>query len=256
MPASKRAREIRFTALETLPEVGAGDDLATMICQAAAREYYVWPADVIVIVAQKIVSKSEGQVVNLRTVQPSAEAVQMAVELKRDPRLVSVILAESRRVVRKQSGVLIVETHHGWVCANAGVDQSNVPDAESVTLLPRDPDASAELLRAGLLALGVPVAGVIISDTFGRPWRNGLANVAIGVAGFAPLEDYRGRCDRHGRLLKGTVIAVADELSAAAELLMGKDSGIPVVLASGLRLKSASGAAREIMRPAEEDLFR
>ncbi len=168
----------------------------------------------------------------------------------------SVILAESRRVVRRQSGVLIVETHHGWVCANAGVDQSNVPGQDSVTLLPRDPDGSAERLRQGLLALDIPVAGVIISDTFGRPWRNGLANVAIGVAGFAPLEDYRGRRDRQGRLLKGTVIAVADELSAAAELLMGKDSGIPVVLAAGLRLPGAPGAARELIRPPAEDLFR
>ena len=256
MPASKGAREVRFTALETLPEVGAGDDLAAMISQAAALEHYVWPTDAIVVVAQKIVSKSEGQVVDLRTVQPSAEALQVAKELKRDPRLVSVILGESRRVVRQQSGVLIVETHQGWVCANAGVDQSNVPDQDSVTLLPRDPDASAARLHEGLLALGIPVAGVVISDTFGRPWRNGLANVAIGVAGFAPLEDYRGRCDRHGRLLKGTIIAVADELSAAAELLMGKDSGIPVVLAAGLRLRSAPGTARELIRPPAEDLFR
>jgi coenzyme F420-0:L-glutamate ligase/coenzyme F420-1:gamma-L-glutamate ligase len=256
MPVSKGPREVRFTALETLPEVAPGDDLAAMITQAAALEKYVWPADVIVVVAQKIVSKSEGQVVDLRTVQPSAEALQMAKELRRDPRLVSVILGESRRVVRKQSGVLIVETHHGWICANAGVDQSNVPDQDSVTLLPRDPDVSAERLRQGLAALGIPVAGVVISDTFGRPWRNGLANVAIGVAGFAPLEDYRGRRDRHGRLLKGTIIAVADELSSAAELLMGKDSGIPVVLASGLALKAACGAAREMIRPAGEDLFR
>jgi coenzyme F420-0:L-glutamate ligase/coenzyme F420-1:gamma-L-glutamate ligase len=247
---------VSFTGLETLPEVAGGDDLAAMIAAAAARERYAWPGDAIVIVAQKIVSKSEGQVVDLRTVTPSAEAVEMAVELGRDARLVSVILGESRRVVRKQRGVLIVETHHGWACANAGVDQSNVPDEDSVTLLPRDPDASAEKLREGLLALGVPVAGVVISDTFGRPWRNGLANVAIGVAGIAPLEDYRGRRDRHGRLLKGTVIAVADELASAAELLMGKDAGIPVVVVSGLHLKNASGAALELIRPQEEDLFR
>jgi len=247
---------VSFTGLETLPEVACGDDLAAMIAAAGARERYSWSDGAIVIVAQKIVSKSEGQVVDLGTVTPSAEAVEMAVELGRDARLVSVILGESRRVVRKQRGVLIVETHHGWACANAGVDQSNVPDEDSVTLLPRDPDASAEKLRQGLLALGVPVAGVVISDTFGRPWRNGLANVAIGVAGIAPLEDYRGRRDRHGRLLKGTVIAVADELASAAELLMGKDAGIPVVVVSGLHLKNASGAALELIRPQEEDLFR
>jgi coenzyme F420-0:L-glutamate ligase/coenzyme F420-1:gamma-L-glutamate ligase len=247
---------VSFTGLETMPEVGRGDDLAALIAAAAARESYVWSNGSIVVVAQKIVSKSEGQVVDLRTVVPTAEAVAMALELGRDARLVSVILGESRRVVRKQRGVLIVETHHGWSCANAGVDQSNVPDEDSVTLLPRDPDRSAERLRLGLLALGVPVGGVVISDTFGRPWRNGLANVAIGVAGIAPLEDYRGRHDRHGRLLKGTVIAVADELASAAELLMGKDAGIPVVVVSGLHLKNASGAALELIRPQEEDLFR
>ena len=247
---------VSFTGLETLPEVGCGDDLAALIVAAAARESYRWSSGAIVVVAQKIVSKSEGQVVDLGTVAPSAEAVAMAAELGRDPRLVSVILGESRRVIRKQRGVLIVETHHGWACANAGVDQSNVPGQESVTLLPRDPDASAERLRQGLLALDIPASGVIISDTFGRPWRNGLANVAIGVAGIAPLEDYRGRRDRQGRLLTGTIIAVADELAAAAELLMGKDSGIPVVMAAGLRLKSASGAALELIRPPAEDLFR
>lgn len=247
---------VSFTGLETLPEVNPGDDLAGLVVEAAAREAFVWCEGAIVIVAQKIVSKSEGQVLDLRAVSPSAADIAMAEELGRDPRLVSVILSESRRIVRKQRGVLIVETHHGWACANAGVDQSNVPGEDSVTLLPRDPDASAERLRQGLLARGVPAAGVVVSDTFGRPWRNGLANVAIGVAGFAPLEDYRGRRDRQGRLLKGTVIAVADELASAAELLMGKDAGIPVVIAAGLRLPAASGTALELIRPQEEDLFR
>ncbi len=250
------ARELRLRALQTLPEVATGDDLAALIVHAASREGVAWTSDAILVVAQKVVSKSEGQVVDLRTILPGAEAVAMANELGRDPRLVSVILGESRRVVRKGRGVLIVETHHGWACANAGVDQSNVPGEDHVTLLPRDPDASAARLLAGLRKLGANVAGVVVSDTFGRPWRNGLANVAIGIAGIAPLEDYRGRPDRHGRLLKGTVVAVADELAAAAELLMGKDAGIPVVVVTGLPSKQAAGAAVELIRPPAEDLFR
>jgi coenzyme F420-0:L-glutamate ligase / coenzyme F420-1:gamma-L-glutamate ligase len=252
--------EIRLTALRTLPEVAPGNDVAALIHEAAARESFQWQPGLVVVVAQKIVSKSEGQVVDLAVVEPSARAREMGRKLGKDDRLVEVILRESRRVVRCERGVLVVETHHGWVCANAGVDQSNVPGEDCVTLLPRDPDASAERLRAGLHARGVPVSGVVISDTFGRPWRNGLANVAIGVAGLAPLEDYRGQRDRQGRLLKGTVVAVADEVAAAAELLMGKADGVPVVMVSGLRdgliSSGAAGAAKDLIRPEAEDLFR
>src|SRR5580658_6160245 len=238
--------EIRLTPLRTLPEVAPGDDLAALICQAAARETYAWGVGLVVVVAQKIVSKSEGQVVDLDAIEPSPRAREMARELGKDAALVEVILRESRRIVRSERGVLVVETHHGWVCANAGVDQSNVPGENCVTLLPRDPDASAERLREGLQARSVPVSGVVISDTFGRPWRNGLANVAIGVAGLAPLEDYRGQHDRQGRLLKGTIVAVADEVAAAAELLMGKAEGVPVVVVSGLRFAAGTGAAKDL----------
>jgi coenzyme F420-0:L-glutamate ligase/coenzyme F420-1:gamma-L-glutamate ligase len=248
--------EIRLTALRTLPEVAPGDDLAALIHEAAAREGFAWTPGLVVVVAQKIVSKSEGQVVDLAAIEPSPRARDMARELGKDAALVEAILRESQRIVRSERGVLVVETHHGWVCANAGVDQSNVPGENCVTLLPRDPDASAERLREGLRARGAAVSGVVISDTFGRPWRNGLANVAIGVAGIAPLEDYRGRRDRQGRLLKGTIVAVADEVAAAAELLMGKAEGIPVVMVSGLQFAGGAGGAKDLIRPKAEDLFR
>jgi coenzyme F420-0:L-glutamate ligase/coenzyme F420-1:gamma-L-glutamate ligase len=248
--------EIRLTPLCTLPEVAPGDDLAALIFQAATREGFAWTPGLVAVVAQKIVSKSEGQVVDLDSIEPSARAREMSGQLGKDAALVEVILRESRRIVRSERGVLLVETHHGWVCANAGVDQSNVPGENCATLLPRDPDASAERLRAGLRAHGADVAGVVISDTFGRPWRNGLANVAIGVAGVTPLEDYRGQRDRQGRLLKGTIVAVADEVAAAAELLMGKAEGVPVVMVSGLRWAGGAGAAKDLIRPEAEDLFR
>ena len=247
---------ITLTPLRTLPEVRCGDDLAALICDAAEREGLRWSEGSVIVAAQKIVSKSEGLIVDLRTVTPPAEACELAEELGRDPRLVAVILSESRRVIRKARGVLIVETHHGWQCANAGVDQSNVPGEDCVTLLPRDADASAARLLAGLQARQAPAAGVVISDTFGRPWRNGLTNVAIGLAGFAPLHDYRGCSDRHGHVLKGTIVAVADELAAAAELLMGKAEGIPVVIISGFRVDAGAGTAKDLIRPEAEDLFR
>jgi coenzyme F420-0:L-glutamate ligase/coenzyme F420-1:gamma-L-glutamate ligase len=256
MSGEMSGAQLRLTALRTLPEVAPGDDLAALIHQATVREGYRWEPGLLLVVAQKVVSKSEGRIVDLAAIEPSPRAREMAGKLGKDAALVEVILRESRRVVRCERGVLVVETHHGWVCANAGVDQSNVPGENCVTLLPRDPDASAERLREGLHARGAPVSGVVISDTFGRPWRNGLANVAIGVAGIMPLEDYRGRHDRQGRLLKGTIVAVADEVAAAAELLMGKADGVPAVIVSGLRWAEGAGAAKDLIRPEAEDLFR
>ncbi len=248
--------DLRLTALRSLPEVENGADLAQLIVAAAAYEGFTWEPGVVVVAAQKIVSKAEGQVVDLASIDPSPKAREMARKLQKDASLVEVILRESRRVVRSERGVLVVETHHGWVCANAGVDQSNVPGENCATLLPRDPDASAARLLDRLRALDAPASGVVISDTFGRPWRNGLANVAIGVAGISPLEDYRGRRDRQGRLLKGTIVAVADEVAAAAELLMGKAEGVPVVMVAGLRSLGRDGVATDLIRPAAEDLFR
>jgi coenzyme F420-0:L-glutamate ligase/coenzyme F420-1:gamma-L-glutamate ligase len=192
--------------------------------------------------------------VDLRQIQPSDFAIENAKKLKKDPRLVELILQNARRVVRMERNVLIVETHQGLVCANAGIDQSNVqsnvPGQELVTVLPRHPDVSAAALHK---RLGCPV---IISDTFGRPWRLGLVNVAIGVAGLPPLLDYRGKMDRHGRRLESTMIAVADELAAAAGLLMEKAAGSPVVLIYGAPVPPGDGSAKQLLRKGDEDLFR
>jgi coenzyme F420-0:L-glutamate ligase/coenzyme F420-1:gamma-L-glutamate ligase len=207
------------------------------------------------VVAHKIISKAEGHIVDLNSVTPSKTAESWAAELGKDPRMVELILAETLRVVRKERGVLIVETHHGLVCANAGVDVSNCPEGTAV-LLPRDPDDSGRRLKQSLDAgLGVPV-GVIISDTFGRPWREGLVNVAIGVAGIAPLKDYRGQRDVFGRTLRASVLAAADELASAAELVMGKAARIPVAIIRGYDFDATGGAARDLIRPPERDLFR
>lgn len=248
--------EIRLTALRSLPEIQAGDDLARLIVEAAHRDQQALVDGCVVVLAQKIVSKAEGRVIDLRDVRPSPLAESFAREHSKDPRLIEVILQQARRVVKMDRGVLIVETHQGLVCANAGVDQSNVPGEESVSLLPLDPDASAGALRAALHRLTGAGCAVIISDTFGRPWRDGLVNVAIGAAGFRPLLDYRGQPDRYGRRLRGTVLALADELAAAAGLLMPKDAGAPVVLIYGAPLEPGEGAAREMLRPPEHDLFR
>ena len=209
----------------------------------------------ILVVVQKIVSKAEGAVVRLATVGPSPQARAIAERQKKDPRLVEVILKESRRLVRSDP-VLIAETLHGYVCANAGVDHSNVPGDDAVTLLPRDPDQSAKNLAVALRKRTRKRIAVIISDTFGRPWRLGLTNVAIGASGVPVLLDLRGTRDRHGKPLTATILAVADELAAAAGLLMGKSEGSPVILIRGYRYKPSSEPAASIIRPAAEDLFR
>lgn len=242
---------IEITGLETLAEVRPSDCLATLIREAAARENQPLDGGVLLAVAQKVVSKAEGAVVNLREVRPSAAAEAWAAELGKDPRLVEVILRQSRRIVKMDRGVLITETRHGFICAHAGVDQSNTGGEELATVLPEDPDRSAARLRAEL-----GCGAVIVTDTFGRPWRDGLVDVAIGIAGIEPLEDYRGCTDRGGRRLAGTVIAVADQLAAAAGLLMRKAGGCPVVLIRGYRWRAGDVGARAILRPPERDLFR
>lgn len=242
---------IDITPLASIPEVRAGDDLAALIRAAAEREQQSLDASVVLVVAQKIVSKAEGAVVDLRQVQPSAFACSWAAEWGKDPRVIEVILRESRRIVKMDRGVLITETRLGLVCANAGVDQSNTENDDLATVLPADPDASAYRLRE---ALGCGAA--LVTDTFGRPWREGLVDVAIGVAGLAPLEDYRGGADRRGRLLSATILAIADQLAAAAGLAMGKASGCPVVLIRGFQWRAAEGSARELIRPRVQDLFR
>jgi coenzyme F420-0:L-glutamate ligase / coenzyme F420-1:gamma-L-glutamate ligase len=252
---------VSVTALDGLPEVLPGDDLAALIAAALARsgpQGGLAERDVLVV-AHKVVSKAEGRIRHLSEVEPSARAVELARELGKDARHVQVVLDESREVLRASHGVLICVTHRGFVCANAGVDASNVAGRDAVLVLPRDPDASARGLRARLHSqLGVAPA-VVITDSFGRAWRNGQSDVAIGCAGIAPLEDWRGRTDAWGRELKATWIAVADELAAAADLARTKDGLQPVVVVSGAQRHVISddgpGAAAMIRRESE-DLFR
>ena len=238
--------------VEVFPEVRPGDDLNSMISGAVARD--LRPGDVLVV-THKIVSKAEGRLVDLRKVEPSTLAKGYATRYGKDPRQIEVVLRESRRIVRMDRGIVISETHHGFVCANAGVDASNVP-GDTVCLLPVDPDASAARLREALAEdPGVEVA-VVISDSFGRAWRHGITDVAIGVAGMDPVADYRGRRDPHGYPMEASVLAVADELAAAAELVMGKTDGIPLAIVRGYSYSPASGSARELLMPPERDMFR
>ena len=251
----KQYPEIRLVGIPGIPEIAAGDDLPSLIVKAL-REARLEPCDKdVFVVAQKIISKAEGRTVHLSSVEPSPVAREWAATYDKDARMVEVVLRESKRIVRMERGVMISETHHGFICANAGVDASNVAE-DLVTLLPVDSDESARLIQRTVEeGFGVQVA-VIVSDTFGRPWREGIANVAIGVAGIAPLIDYRGQLDSHGRPLRVTVIAVADELASAAELVMGKSAGVPVVIIRGFDYDVREASARELIRPAENDLFR
>jgi coenzyme F420-0:L-glutamate ligase/coenzyme F420-1:gamma-L-glutamate ligase len=242
---------IELIAVEGLPEVRPGDDLGTLISSRSALK-----AGDIVVVAQKVVSKSEGRLISLQTVTASEEAVRIASNLiaQPDPRMVQVVLDESVRVLRSHR-VLITETRQGFVCANSGVDHSNIPGDDVVTLLPTDPDGSADRLRRSLRELAGVEVGVIVSDTFGRPWRLGIVNVALGVAGLPALVDLRGTVDDAGKPLHATVLAVADEIAAAAGLVMGKTARTPAVIVRGLQMKG-SGRGRDLGRPAAEDLFR
>src|SRR6266478_1393654 len=237
-------------------EVRRGDDIARLIVEAATRESTPVIANDLLVIGQKIVSKAEGRLVRLSDVQPSPIALAMAGALAKDPQLVEVILRESRRVVRMDKGVLITETHHGWICANAGIDQSNV-DADAVALLPEDSDRSARAVRDRVRALlGVEVF-VIVTDTFGRPWREGLTNVAIGIAGFAPLLSYLGERDPAGRPLQATILALADELASAAEPVMGKLDRVPAAIVRGLPLPPDDGSgSKTLLRDPARDLFR
>lgn len=248
--------EIRLVPLGSIPEVEPGADIARLIVDAAAQQQVALEDGCVVVVAQKIISKAENRIVDLAAVVPSERAASFAAEFGKDPRLIELALRESRRIVRMERGVLIVETRHGLICANGGVDASNVAGPDRATLLPEDPDRSAAALRERLKLLAGRGCAVIITDTFGRPWRDGLANVAIGAAGFRTIEDLRGQYDRQGRELHATVIAVADELAAAAGLLMKKTAGVPVVLIFGAELTCGDGHAADLIRPPERDLFR
>jgi coenzyme F420-0:L-glutamate ligase / coenzyme F420-1:gamma-L-glutamate ligase len=251
---------IRILALHGIPEIREGDDLGVFIGNAIQRTAGALPLtrEDVLVVTQKVVSKAEGAVVDLTTVTPRREAIKFAERFDRDPRQVEVVLREAKRVVRMQNGVLITETAHGFVCANGGIDASNVGPASGsvVTLLPVDPDASATRIRTAIRArYGVDVP-VVMSDSFGRPWRWGIVDVAIGVSGLLPLEDLRGIADADGRVMKSTVRAVADELASAAELTLGKTAGRPVALVRGASFTRGEATIRDALIPAENDLFR
>jgi coenzyme F420-0:L-glutamate ligase/coenzyme F420-1:gamma-L-glutamate ligase len=247
--------EIRIIPVPGIPEIHAGDDLASMIVDAARAAGGVEAGDVLVV-TQKIVSKAEGRIVDLASVTPGAFARQLAETWEKDARQVEVVLGESQRIVRMGHGVMICETHHGFICANAGVDASNVEKTGTVCLLPVDSDASARQIRDAIVkAFGVDAA-VIVSDSFGRPWREGIVNFAIGCAGMLPMIDYAGQHDPAGYELRVTAMAVVDELAAAAELVHGKLARVPVAIIRGAEYTRGEGSVRDIIRDAELDLFR
>jgi coenzyme F420-0:L-glutamate ligase/coenzyme F420-1:gamma-L-glutamate ligase len=251
---------ISLVPLEGIPEVRPGDDLAELIAAALAAASIGLTDDDVLVVTQKVVSKAEGRVVDLSTVEPGAQAREWAERWGKDSRQVELVLRESAEVVRWADGGLIISrTPHGFVCANAGVDLSNTGGAELATLLPLDPDASARALRARLDELTGARPAVVISDSFGRPWRSGIVNVAIGAAGIDTVEDLRGEPDAQGREMRSTIIAVADELASAADLAGGKVSQVPVVLVRGYRFRASEAkrdrGAGELVMPREQDLF-
>ena len=242
--------------IRDVPAVAPGDPLARLLLDAIDRGGTPLEDGDVIAVCQKVVSKAEGRVLDLATVTPSARSEEFAAEHGRDPRVVEVVFRESRRIVRMERGLIIAETHTGLVCANAGVDQSNSHKPDHVTLLPLDPDASAERLCAELAAGAGRRIAVVVTDTFGRPWREGLVDVAIGSAGLRPLVDLRGTADLAGRQLEVTVVALADQVAALAGMVMGKAAGIPGAIVRGVGSWLGEGNAAEIIRPADRDLFR
>jgi coenzyme F420-0:L-glutamate ligase/coenzyme F420-1:gamma-L-glutamate ligase len=246
---------VTILGIEGIPEVQAGDDLGLHIANACAAQAVTLQDDDVLVVTQKAVSKSEDRGVDLATVEPSPLAIELARAGDKDPRHVEVVLRETKRFVRMDRGVIICETRHGLICANAGVDASNVPDGK-LMLLPVDPDASAARIRASVKQHTGADVVVIISDTFGRPWRAGYTEVAIGVAGMLPILDYVGQVDTHGRELRATWICIADELASSAELVTGKMNRVPVALIRGYPVPRGDGSARAIVRAAELDMFR
>jgi coenzyme F420-0:L-glutamate ligase/coenzyme F420-1:gamma-L-glutamate ligase len=236
-------------------DVNTNDDLAELILSSIKNQKQKLYDNDILVIAQKIVSKAEGRLVSLNSVRPSKRAYSIAAKHGKDPRVVELILRESKQIVKIERGIIIVETKHGLVCANAGVDQSNI-NGSFASLLPLNPDGSAAKIRAKIKKLTRKEVAVIIADTFGRPFREGQVNVAIGVSGLRPITDYRGLKDIFGKKLKVTEIAVADEIASAAELVMGKLDLIPVVIIRGLRYKNKQGSAKDLIRKRKNDLFR
>lgn len=252
--------ELRIIPIHGIGEIHPTTDLALLIYDALHQQQQTLCTGDILVVTQKIVSKAEGRTLNLDEITPSAFAQSIALQANKDARYLEVVLRETQRIVRMDHGILISETPHGFICANAGVDESNVDGAQHLTLLPKDPDSSAQLLRTRLRQLAMQETdldiAVIISDTWGRPWRNGQVNMAIGIAGIDALIDYRGQYDPYGHELQASLIAIADELAAAAELVMGKIDRIPVALIKGYRYTPAEGSARSLLRDRATDMFR
>jgi coenzyme F420-0:L-glutamate ligase / coenzyme F420-1:gamma-L-glutamate ligase len=254
------ADRVEAVAIEGLGEITPGDDLPALIVEAVAATTDVLPLrdDDVLVVTQKVVSKAEGAIVDLTSIEPRPVAIQFAERYDRDARQVELVLREAKRVVRMANGVVITETPHGFVCANGGIDASNVGprSGDIVTLLPKDPDASADRIRAAIHERLDHDLPVIVSDSFGRPWRFGIVDVAIGVSGLIPLDDLRGTPDADGRVMKSTVRAVADEIASAAELVFGKTGRHPIALVRGVAFQRGEGRIRDVLIPADMDLFR
>jgi coenzyme F420-0:L-glutamate ligase / coenzyme F420-1:gamma-L-glutamate ligase len=250
--------QVTLIGVDGVPEISAGDDIGALLVAACAAQGTPLADGDVLVVTQKVVSKAEGQVIDLRTITPSALAIDFAGRWEKDARAVEVVLQEAVRIVRMESGIMITETRHGFVCANSGVDASNVGtgSVDYVVLLPKDSDASARRIRDRVRALAKAEIAVIVSDTFGRAWREGAGDVAIGVAGIEPLRDYRGEIDNDGRELHSTVIAVADEIAAATELVTNKLTRVPAAIVRGYPYLAGESGIAPMIREREKDLFR
>ena len=247
---------LTIIGLKGIPEIKKGDDIAEIIYSTLKKQNMDLQDKDIIVITQKIVSKSEGRIIDLSKIKPSRLALRLAKTSKKDPRIIEVILRESKSILRLKNGKIISETKHGFVCANAGVDKSNIEGENFVSVLPKNPDKSAMRIREKLIKLTGKNLAVIISDTFGRPWRVGQVNVAIGIAGLKPIKDYRGKKDMFNQELKVTMMAIADELASAAELVMNKSDGVPVAIIRGYDYPEGEASIKEIIRPIELDLFR
>jgi coenzyme F420-0:L-glutamate ligase/coenzyme F420-1:gamma-L-glutamate ligase len=254
--ADKTVRELRLIPIPVADEISPGDSLADKLLQSLQRRRIRLQRDDILVVKHKIVSKSEGRMVDLATIKPSAESIAWARKYGLDPRVIELAVRESRAVIRRRNGVLITETHHGFICANSGIDVSNVDGGRHALLLPENPDRSAARLRRELKKRAGVSIPVIITDSFGRPWREGLVEFAIGIAGMKALRDERGRRDPHGYRLKASVDAIADELACAAGLVCGKLNRVPACVVRGFQYERGPGSVRDMLRPAGRDLFR
>jgi coenzyme F420-0:L-glutamate ligase / coenzyme F420-1:gamma-L-glutamate ligase len=254
------ADRVEAVAIDALGEIVPGDDLPSLIADVLAASTGVLPLrdDDVLVVTQKVVSKAEGAIVDLTTIEPRPEVVEYAERYDRDPRQVELVLREAKRVVRMENGLVITETPHGFVCANGGIDASNVGplSGDIVTLLPKDPDASADRIRSAIRERLDHDLPVIVSDSFGRPWRFGIVDVAVGVSGLLPLDDLRGMPDADGRVMKSTVRAVADEIASSAELVLGKVGRRPLALVRGATFRRGEGHIADLIMPSEMDLFR